>query len=102
VLRFAAAEGIVHRLLEHDLGLHDLPPDAGKPGEATPLDELPVVSLDTETTGLDVRRDRLLSVGAVHLHGHRLYLGRRPSIGWSIRRSASRRARRPSTASPMP
>ena len=75
VLRFAAAEGIVPRLLEHDLGLHDLPPVAGKPGEATPLDELPVVSLDTETTGLDVRRDRLLSVGAVHLHGHRLYLG---------------------------
>ena len=75
VLRFAAAEGIVHRLLEHDLGLHDLPPDAGKPSAATPLDALPVVSLDTETTGLDVRRDRLLSVGAVHLHGHRLYLG---------------------------
>jgi DNA polymerase-3 subunit epsilon len=75
VLRFAAAEGIVSRLLEHDLGLHDLPPAAGKPSGSTPLDDLPVVSLDTETTGLDVRRDRLLSVGAVHLHGHRLYLG---------------------------
>jgi len=75
VLRFAAAGGIVSRLLEHDLGLHDLAPDAGKPSGATPLEALPVVSLDTETTGLDVRRDRLLSVGAVHLHGHRLYLG---------------------------
>ena len=50
-------------------------PTPASPSGATPLDELPVVSLDTETTGLDVRRDRLLSVGAVHLHGHRLYLG---------------------------
>ena len=75
VLRFAAAEGIVPGLLEHDLGLHDLPPLPASPMAPRRLVELPVVSLDTETTGLDVRHDRLLSVGAVHLHGHRLYLG---------------------------
>lgn len=78
VLRFAVAGGVAqgsptHRWLEHDLGLHDVPPDAARPDEATLLEVLPAVSLDTETTGLDVRRDRLLSVGAVHLHGPRLF-----------------------------
>ena len=73
VLRFEAAGNAAHRLLEHDLGLHDLPPEAEKPHEGTLLQELPAVSLDTETTGLDVRRDRLLSVGAVHLHGPQIY-----------------------------
>jgi len=72
VLRFAAAAA-APRLLEHDLSLHDRPPAAAKPESATPLDALAAVSLDTETTGLDVRRDRLLSVGAVHLHGGRIY-----------------------------
>jgi DNA polymerase III subunit epsilon len=74
VLRFAAADGAtVHRLLEHDLGLHDVPPIVERPSEFTLLDDLPAVCLDTETTGLDVRRDRLLAVGAIHLHGSRLY-----------------------------
>ena len=72
VLRFAAA-GAAHRLLEHDLGLHDLPPAVKAPDAATLLEDLPAVSLDTETTGLDVRRDRLLAVGAVYLHGPSLY-----------------------------
>ncbi len=41
-----------------------LPPPAH-----TPLAALPAVSLDFETTGLDVRRDRIVQIGAVALHG---------------------------------
>ena len=49
------------------------PPDPAAPGLDTPLDRLLAVSLDTETTGLDVRRDRLLSVAAIPLHGARVF-----------------------------
>ncbi len=73
LLRFRAASAAAGRMIEHDLALHDVAPVAEPPGPDTPLDELPAVSLDTETTGLDVRRARLLAVGAVHLHGARLY-----------------------------
>lgn len=41
-----------------------LPPPAH-----TPLAALPAVSLDFETTGLDVRRDRIVQIGAVALKG---------------------------------
>lgn len=41
-----------------------LPPPAH-----TPLAALPAVSLDFETTGLDVRRDRIVQIGAVVLQG---------------------------------
>lgn len=41
-----------------------LPPPAH-----TPLAALPAVSLDFETTGLDVRQDRIVQIGAVALHG---------------------------------
>src|SRR3546814_3599156 len=34
-----------------------------------PLASLPVVVLDTETTGLNVRRDRIVSLGALQLRG---------------------------------
>lgn len=40
---------------------------------ATALSDLPLVSLDLETTGLDTARDRILSVGAVRLQGRRVY-----------------------------
>jgi DNA polymerase III subunit epsilon len=73
LLFFPATAGSVQRSLEHDLGLHDHLPLAAAPTEETSLDELAAVSLDTETTGLNVRRDRLLSVAAVPLHGARIY-----------------------------
>lgn len=37
-----------------------------------PLMALEAVVLDTETTGLDTRRDRVVQIGAVELHGRRL------------------------------
>jgi DNA polymerase-3 subunit epsilon len=42
-------------------------------GIATPLADLAAIALDTETTGLDPRRDRVLSVGAVRMHGVRVF-----------------------------
>jgi len=75
MLRFEIQDEAAERLLEHDLGLHDLAPPAVKPEAGTSLEDLSAVSLDTETTGLDVRRDRLLSVGAVLLQGPHIYVG---------------------------
>ena len=73
LLRFPVAGGSLQRSLEHDLDLHDDLPEGASATQETPLDELAAVSLDTETTGLNVRRDRLLSVAAVPLHGSRIY-----------------------------
>ena len=73
LLRFTGAQFGGEPLLEHNLALHDLAPEAPPPDEDTLLGELPVVSLDTETTGLDVKQDRLLSVAAVRLHGNRVF-----------------------------
>jgi DNA polymerase-3 subunit epsilon len=54
--------------------LFGMPPIADAPITAdTPLDRLPVWVLDCETTGLDPRRDRVLSIGAVRLHGRRMF-----------------------------
>jgi len=41
-------------------------------GPATPLIALEVVVLDTETTGLDVRQDRIVQIGAVRMQGAEL------------------------------
>ena len=73
VISFAA--GIMeHRFeVEFDLDLHDLPPPPAPITQATPLDELPVLVLDCETTGLDVENDRIISIGAVRLNGTRIY-----------------------------
>jgi DNA polymerase-3 subunit epsilon len=66
--------GTPHRAeLECDLGLHDQPPPPRPIAAATPLDRLPVLVLDCETTGLEVARDRVVSVGAVRLDGVRLF-----------------------------
>jgi len=76
------AEGVVILLpasvasdgsLAHDLGLLDRAPDDVAANDATLLADLPAIALDTETTGLDPRNDRVLSIGAVRLHGARVY-----------------------------
>jgi len=68
------AENAAHRAeIEHDLELHDQPPPVPPVSATTPLADLPVTVLDTETTGLDVLVVRIVSVGAVRLHGARLY-----------------------------
>ena len=64
-------------LVQHDLTLHDSPPavgiDPNAPPHDWPLEELPILVFDSETTGLDVAIARIISLGAVRCHGHRLY-----------------------------
>lgn len=62
--------------VQHDLTLHDRPPAVKlDPADADdwPLEDLPVLVLDSETTGLDVAAARIVSLGAVRSHGWRLY-----------------------------
>ncbi len=59
--------------LEQDLRLHERPPPRAPLAPGTPLEALPVLSLDTETTGLDAARDRVVSLAAVPMHGGRIY-----------------------------
>lgn len=59
--------------LEVDLALHDQPPPIEAFDDGTPLERLPILVLDTETTGLDVARDRVISIGGLRLVGGRLY-----------------------------
>ncbi|HSV30385.1 MAG TPA: 3'-5' exonuclease, partial [Candidatus Omnitrophota bacterium] len=73
VITFEAAEAEHIHDVEVALDLHDRPPVAVAPVAATLLDELPVTVLDTETTGLDVKLDRIVSIGAVRMHGQRLF-----------------------------
>ena len=77
ILIFPPVELARHRPgVEFDLELHDVPPAAAPLSLDVPLDELPTVVLDTETTGLDARNDRVVSVGAVCAHGTRLFKSR--------------------------
>lgn len=74
VLRDAApADGGAEPSVEMDLGLHDRPPEAPAPNELTLLADLPLLSLDCETTGMDPATDRIVSLGAVRLHGRRMF-----------------------------
>lgn len=73
VIRFAAGQGVLGTV-EHDLALHDRLPATRVTAE-TPLAELPALVLDTETTGLDPARDRIVSLGAVRLRGAQLLRG---------------------------
>ncbi|SDF50400.1 DNA polymerase-3 subunit epsilon [Limimonas halophila] len=59
--------------LEDDLELHDRPPAAEAPDRDTRLDSLPATVIDTETTGLDVKEARIVSVGGIRVHGEQLY-----------------------------
>ncbi|MBU0726448.1 MAG: 3'-5' exonuclease [Alphaproteobacteria bacterium] len=72
LLVFDAAVGAHDPGIQHDLALHDAPPE-GKVTSDTPLADLPAVVLDCEATGLDVAQDRIVSIGLVRLHGARLY-----------------------------
>ncbi|GGL38460.1 DNA polymerase III subunit epsilon [Phycicoccus endophyticus] len=45
------------------------------PSRETPLEDLPLLALDLETTGLDPRSDRVLSAGWVPVDGDRIVLG---------------------------
>lgn len=56
-----------------DLTVHDRAPDPLAFDEDCSLIDLPVVSLDLETTGLDVRRDRILSIGIVRIQSGHIY-----------------------------
>ncbi len=73
VLSFSAAAIEQHGAVHYDLGLHDQPPPPAGIGGSTRMDDLPVVILDTETTGLDVARDRIVSIGAVRMQGRIAY-----------------------------
>jgi DNA polymerase-3 subunit epsilon len=75
LLRFPATEAAA-AALEHDLSLHDRPSQPAAITPATPLAELPAVVVDTETTGLNPLRDRVISVGAIRVQGPRLYRSR--------------------------
>ncbi len=45
------------------------------PDPAMPIGECRYVVMDTELTGLDVKKDSIVSVGAVAMHGGRIILG---------------------------
>ncbi|MDP6350859.1 MAG: exonuclease domain-containing protein [Alphaproteobacteria bacterium] len=69
VYSFTAAAARAPSAIDHDLALHDPMPAPAPVVEDTPLAALPVVVVDIETTGLDVDRDRLVSLGAVQVQG---------------------------------
>jgi len=75
LLRIPAAS-MAAPALEADLDLHDRPPPPPPLGDDLALAVLPALALDTETTGLDIRRDRIISLAAFRLVGGQLYRNR--------------------------
>ena len=73
VITIPAEEVEFRAELDADLALHDLPPPVEAFDETTPLARLPILVMDTETTGLDVAQDRVISIGALRLVGGRMY-----------------------------
>ncbi|MDY0885114.1 3'-5' exonuclease [Dongia soli] len=55
-------------------GTRELPPLTTYDRQ-TPLVDLPILSLDTEATGIDPQHDRIVSIAAVNLSSGRLHLG---------------------------
>ncbi len=73
VLWFQETGPSAGRHVELALDLHDLPPPAATAGPDTPLADLSVAVIDTETTGLNAKHDRVLSYGSVRVHGTQVY-----------------------------
>lgn len=73
LLQFAPGQAAFRRHLEHDLALHDRPPPGRAIHHEMVLTELPILVFDTETTGLDVGKDRIVSAGGVRMQGLRIY-----------------------------
>ena len=59
--------------LDYDLALHERPPSPRPLSGDMALSDLPALVFDCETTGLDVTRDRMVSIGGVRLQGERLF-----------------------------
>ncbi len=76
VLLFRAGLPTAARTVRHDLGLLAEPPPPVAITPSTPLADLPMFVLDLETTGLDVERDAIVSVGGVRMTGGTIYHGR--------------------------
>jgi DNA polymerase-3 subunit epsilon len=73
ILTFAGSSGS-SAAIDLDFGLHDQPPVAVAPVSGDRLlEQLPLVVLDCETTGLQVGEDRVVSIGAVRLQGCHIY-----------------------------
>jgi DNA polymerase-3 subunit epsilon len=53
-------------------GIRKLPPGIDP---KTPITDVPYVVLDTELTGLDEKKDSIISVGALRMHGGKIDLG---------------------------
>ncbi len=73
VITFPPASLESHADFEHDLALHEISPTPVPVTMDTPLDELPVLVFDCETTGLDVKHDEIIAIGGVRMHGARLF-----------------------------
>ena len=76
VIWFADAAAPAGNAIDLALDLHDRPPAIAFAGPGMALGDLPAIVVDTETTGLDVARDRVVSFGAVEVHGTRVYRAR--------------------------
>ncbi len=68
--------------IEIDLDLHDAPPSASPAETSTLLVDLPILVFDTETTGMNPESDRIVAIGAVRVHGRRLF--RRRTIDFLV------------------